>query len=260
MITRILLIVAAIGLAETKAQAGDRSIEFNSDPTQEDYERIIKPLANPIRQSVASGPSIEGGEHNTFSTAIATSTVPEEADTLSKSYVGSDGVGRSMTMTRFNLYTHSANAGKAGQNFHSGFMLTAGFFPYSNQQLIGGSLIAGSDIAAIRFGYATLYGANEFAACSANAEAVVRLFAVPRIMTLYGGAGVANTGASAWWLGMSEKKTFVWYDRYAMLGANLPLGSLLSGTDYAPFSAGGEIQYSTSPKQTTVALRAALNF
>ena len=79
-------------------------------------------------------------------------------------------------------------------------------------------------------------------------------------MTLYGGAGVANTGASAWWLGMSEKKTFVWYDRYAMLGANLPLGSLLSGTDYAPFSAGGEIQYSTSPKQTTVALRAALNF
>lgn len=252
----LLLLSAALG-ANT-AQGGDKEIEFTSDPSQEDFEQIMQPVINPIRQTMATAPATES-PHYSISASQATWAIPEGANDVSKSYFKTGGVGRSMSMTRFNLHMFSIGQGKNGRTPHAGVNLTAGFYPYSNQQLLGGTVLLGNEVANLRIGYATLYGSDLFAGCALNGEVVLRVFDLPRIVSGYGGVGIAKNGAAAWWMGMAEKRKHVWTDRYGLLGVNLPLGTIITGNDYAPFSLGIEAQYSSVPKQAGFLARVSVN-
>lgn len=245
------LIVPDFGMA-------GKDIEFNSDPGQEDFERIMQPLINPIRQTEAAQPGIDGSK-STFSYTQTHVPISEEADNLSRGYFTGGHVGSSMDITRFNLHIYDRKENDKGK-FHSGLMLTFGSLPFSNQQLFGGSAIFGSEFMTGRLGYSTLYGSDEFAACAINGEIVVQVFRLERIVSVYGGGGASKAGVAAWWQGMPEERRRVWFDRYGIVGFNLPVGSFITNTDYSPISVGGEVQYSTSPKQMLATLKLAFSW
>ncbi len=122
-------------------------------------------------------------------------------------------------------------------------MLTMGSIPYSN---INNSWAVGNYWFRVRLAQDWLLlplRADEFAACSASGEIVLNFFTLDRIISLYGGAGLAKSVLQHGGSPCPKKRSVSGWIATFYLVLIYRFGMLLTNSDYSPFSL--EVRFNT---------------